>query len=67
MQVEIIVLLLLALMPLHSHAEEQEPSLALLEYLGEWQDEQGHDIDPQALTLVQLDTAQERGESDDEK
>jgi hypothetical protein len=62
------VLLLLALLPVVSVAQEDEPpSLALLEYLGEWQDGEGNEIDPQALALLQLDAAQSGGESDEDK
>jgi hypothetical protein len=58
--------LLLALAPQWSAAAEVEPpSLALLEYLGEWQDEEGNEIDPQALALLKLETAGD--ESNDEK
>jgi hypothetical protein len=58
--------LLLALAPQWSAAAEVEPpSLALLEYLGEWQDEEGNEIDPQALALLKLETAGD--ESNDEE
>jgi hypothetical protein len=68
MQVKQGVLLLLALLPVVSVAQEDEaPSLALLEYLGEWLDGEGNEIDPQALALLQLDAAQSGGERDDEK
>jgi hypothetical protein len=60
--------LLLALTPLWSVADEAAPpSLALLEYLGEWQDEEGNTIDPQALALLQQDGPMVGGKSNDEE
>ncbi len=57
-----------AMMPLIGVADESAPpSLALLEYLGEWQDEEGHEIDPQALVMMQLEPMPGGGDSDDEE
>lgn len=65
------LLLLLMLNPLCSIAGEPEalegPSLALLEFLGEWQDGEGNEIDPQLLALMQPDEMSSGGERDDEK
>lgn len=67
MRVEYFALVLFAAMPVFvTAAEEAEPSLELLEYLGEWQDGEGHEIDPQALALVQLNARPDGGETDDE-
>lgn len=64
----LVLLVLLTLPPLAALAQELEtPPLALLEYLGEWQDESGNEIDPQALAQLQLDAAQGKGEHNDEK
>jgi hypothetical protein len=48
-------------------AQEEAPPLALLEYLGEWLDEGGNEIDPQELALWQLDGELVGGESDDKE
>ncbi len=62
------LLLLLALAPQWSVATAAEPpSLALLEYLGEWQDEEGNEIDPQALALLKLEAEAAGDESNDEE
>ena len=47
--------------------EVEAPSLALLEYLGEWQDEQGNAIDPQALALLEIESATAGGSDDDQE
>lgn len=57
------VLLLLTLLPSTLCAEEQQPSLELLEYLGNWEDANGSWIDPQLLLPAEMKVA----ESDDEK
>ena len=68
MRAESCALLLLAVSSMPCIAEEEAmPSLALLEYLGEWQDGEGHEIDPQSLALVQLDAGLDGGTGDDEK
>jgi hypothetical protein len=62
------LLVLLALFSVTAMAgEDDAPPLALLEYLGEWLDEGGNEIDPQELTLLQLDGALGGGESDDKE
>ncbi|MCW8917357.1 MAG: hypothetical protein OQL08_00865 [Gammaproteobacteria bacterium] len=48
-------------------AEEDAPPLALLEYLGEWLDEGGNEIDPQELALLQLDGEPVGGEGNDKE
>lgn len=48
-------------------AQEEAPPLALLEYLGEWLDEDGNEIDPQELALLQLDGEPVGGEGDDKE
>lgn len=68
MRAKTLASLMLLVAPLVSVADEAEPpSLALLEYLGEWRDEQGNEIDPRVLVLMQLDSTQGGGESDDEE
>jgi hypothetical protein len=68
MRVNSALLVLLAVTPLGAPAEEFEtPPLALLEYLGEWQDERGNEMDPQLLAQLPLVAAQEKGEDHDEK
>ena len=68
MRVSSLFYLLLVLAPPCSVAEEKvSPSMALLEYLGEWQDEDGNTVDPQALVLLQLDNLAGEGESDDKE
>lgn len=68
MRVNSVFLMVLALLPVAAVAGEVEPpSLALLEYLGEWQDENGNEIDPQELALLQLDVVPSEGDSDDEE
>ncbi len=63
-----LVVFVWAMMPLIGVADESAPpSLALLEYLGEWQDEEGHEIDPQALAMMQLEPMPGGGDSDDEE
>ena len=66
-----LVVFVWALVPLVGVADEplpsEPPSMALLEYLGEWQDVEGHEIDPQALAMMQLEPTQGRGESYDEE
>lgn len=63
-----VVSLMLLATPLVSVADEPAPpSLALLEYLGEWQDDNGNEIDPRALALMQLESTLGGGESDDEE
>lgn len=47
--------------------EVEAPSLALLEYLGEWQDAQGNAIDPQALALLEMDNTTAGGSDDDQE
>lgn len=62
------LLLLLLLASTGACAGEAElPSLALLEYLGEWQDEDGNAIDPQALALLGLEDKTGGGDSDDKE
>ena len=62
------VFLFLLLLSSALFAEEAEtPSLALLEYLGEWQDEEGNEIDPQALVLLEMGSATAGGSDDDQE
>ena len=62
------LLLMLSLGPAVAVADEIDtPSQARLEYLGEWQDDNGKEIDPQALALMPLDATQGGGESNDEE
>ena len=61
-------LLFLLLFSTALFAEEVEaPSLALLEYLGEWQDDEGNAIDPQALALLEMESATAGGSEDDQE
>ena len=62
----LLLFLLLASMSAFS-AEVEQPSLALLEYLGEWQDEDGNEIDPQALALLGLEEKAGGGSDDDQE
>lgn len=64
MQVKKAAILLLTLLPSTLCAvEEEQPSLELLEYLGNWEDANGSWIDPQLL----LPAVEKDAESDDEK
>ncbi|MEN8168801.1 MAG: hypothetical protein ABFS08_01085 [Pseudomonadota bacterium] len=68
MRVNYFFLMVLVFLPVAVVAGEIEPpSLALLEYLGEWQDENGNEIDPQELARLQLDVVPSEGDSDDEE
>ena len=61
-------LMLLLLFAHTAHAEERElPSMELLEFLGEWQDENGNAIDPGELAQLQIDSAAAGGKSDDKE
>ncbi len=64
MQVRKTAILLLTLLPSTlCAAEEEQPSLELLEYLGNWEDANGSWIDPQLL----LPAVKKDAESDDER
>ncbi len=56
-------ILLLTLLPSALCAEEEQPSLELLEYLGNWEDANGSWVDPQLL----LPAVKKDAESDDER
>ncbi len=62
-----LLVLLLLVSPVVSGEEAQQPSLALLEYLGEWQDQDGNEIDPQALALLGLQDKAGGGDSNDQE
>ncbi len=62
------LLFLLSLAPVMAVADEVDaPSLALLEYLAEWQDDNGNEIDPQTLALMLPGAEQGGGERNDEE
>lgn len=61
----LLLLGLLAALPSMA-GEAGPPTLELLEYLGEWQDTDGNEIDPQALALLGLEGAS-AGEGKDEQ
>lgn len=67
MRVSVSLFLLLFASQAATAGELETPSLALLEYLGEWQDEDGNDIDPQALALLSVGNTVAGGNSDDEE
>ena len=67
MRVRPLLLMLLLFSPALFAGEAAAPSLALLEYLGEWQDEDGNEIDPQALALLELEAATAGGSEDDQE
>ncbi len=66
MRVEHLLAGMLLLLPLTGMAEDTElPSLELLEYLGEWQDEAGNEVDPHVLALLQAEAVREKGDDDE--
>jgi len=46
-------------------AEEEQPSLELLEYLGNWEDSNGDWIDPQMLEPATLSVVEKEDETSD--
>ncbi len=65
MRVSKTVLLLLTLLSLTLHAEEEQPSMELLEYLGNWEDANGSWIDPQLLEPGVIKVAEENDDTTD--
>lgn len=66
MRVSYTPLLLLSLLPAGMYAaEEEQPSLELLEYLGNWEDSNGNWIDPQMLEPAMLKVVEKEDEISD--
>ncbi len=54
--------LLLFVAPVLAESDSDEPTLELLEFLAEWQDEEGRWIDPVALVINEEDLVTDDGE-----
>jgi len=68
MRVSQTVLLLLSLLPTAlPAADEEQPSLELLEYLGNWEDVEGNWIDPQLLEPAAMNIAESKDEKADKQ
>jgi hypothetical protein len=68
MRVSKAVVILISMLPtVLFAAEEEQPSLELLEYLGNWEDSNGNWIDPQMLEPATLNVVEKDDETVDKQ